>query len=292
MNDAGNNPGNTPGISQGDRLRNAAAVQSLRNSERLQVDNAGQSEHADLEQSDFPVQNNPGSGLESEPTFSRADSVSSIESGNSSIPGKSGDKTHRELSVLLNSVKQSMTTSNDRDTVTQPPVEPINKDAESIKLASSLKKESSRSIADGPKHESVVDLRLSNSKEKEEEKATIEEFVKRNPDYVTQLTTNLSITRKSSGSNEPKTPRAESKPITPDMVDQARETLKISISKIDETNSEKFQLAGIGMSIEEVKAIIAIDKSDASALQNNETIKTNPGLLKSFGTILRQPSKA
>jgi len=278
---------NTPAISQAELLKRAATVQSQRNSERVQLDNAGQSGSAVLEQSDFPVHVNSGSGLESDLTFSRANSVKSI--GSSSSSGESGDKTRRELSVLLNSVKQSMTASKESASDVKQVVEPINKDTESERLISSFKQENSLSKDDGPKHKSAVELRQSNSKEKEDEKATIEDIVKSNPELVTQLTTNLSITRKASGSNEPKTPRAESKQITPDEVVQARETLKTSILKIDEQNTENFQLAGIDMTIEEVKAIIAIGKS---ALQDNETFKKNTDLLKSFGTILRQKSEA
>jgi hypothetical protein len=276
---------NTQGNSQ-DFLINAAAVQSQR---RLQqTDNAGKLEHADLEQSESPVQLNSGLALNSPSLLSRANSAQSL---NSSISGESGDKTHRELSVLLDSVKRSATTSNNPDSVTQPPVQQIDQAAESTKLASSLQKENSLSKADdGPKHKTAADLRQSNSKEKEDEKATIEKIVQSNPELVTQLTTNLSITRKSSGTgNAPNTPRAEN-PITPAKVDEARETLTTSLKQIDEKNTEKFQLAGIGMTIGEVKAIITINKSDTSALKDNETIKNNPDLLTSFRKILRQKS--
>jgi hypothetical protein len=278
------NAGNSPAISQDDRLRNAAAVQSQRTVERLQViDNAGQSGSAVLEQSEIPVHVNSGSALDSELTLSRADSATSI---GSTISGETGDKTHRELSVLLNSVKQSTTTSNDQDSVTQPPVQQIDQSVESERLTSSLKKENSLPASHGVKHDSIADLRLSKSKEKEEEKISIKAFVDSNKDLVEQLTKKSSIRQKSSGSNEPNTPRAESKPITPNMVDKAREKLQTSISEIDETNSEKFQLAEIDMTTETLKEAIS-SKIDENNLDSLPVILKTPNLLTSFRKILR-----
>ena len=274
MSHAGNSPGQQ-------LLENAAAVKANQNAVKLEAAVSGSANLQPDDGNTLPVQTNTTDlALDSASPLSRANSV---QSNDSNISGESGDKTHRALSALLNSVKQSTTTSNDPSSVTQPPVEPIDTAVESEKLISSFKQENSPPNADGPK--TADDLRLSNSKEKDDEKANIKAFVERNQDLVTQLTTNLSITRKSSGTgNAPNTPRAKSIPITPEIVVKARETLTASLKQIDAANS--FKLAEIDMTTEKLKETIStkIDPNNLDSLP--EMLKT-PDLLTSFRKILR-----